>query len=140
MTQPTSSKNTEIKQLVVFGCFWAFLTGSFFCLPGLSPVVGLVSIVIAFGYSGAICWLGRPTIWFASGLTTAITIAYVLVNTDFSVINHAVLMTIILNFVVFGLLSICLRKTMSVWRSWFITAGAFGGSLGLGWLCGLILS
>lgn len=78
--------------------------------------------------------------WFTIGLVTVLIIAYVIdTGTDFSVINYGVWMTINLNFLIFGVAGVSLRKTMSAWKSYFVNAGAFGGSLGLGWLSILAL-
>lgn len=141
MAKPTFSSKSDIKQTMVFCCFWAFLTGVFFALPSLPFWVGLVGIVIAIAYCGLVCLLGRSFIWISIGLTAVLTVAYnIITSTNFSVINYAVWMTISLNFVIFGFGGVSLRKKMSVWRSWLITAGAFGGALGLGWLFSLIFS
>lgn len=141
MTQPNPIQNTQVRQILILGCFWAFLTGSFFAIPTLSPLVGATGIAIALAYSGAICLFGRPIMGVTIGLVTVLTIAYIVATgSDFSVINYAVWMALNLNFLVFGLLGISLRRTVSVRRSWLLTAGAFGGSLGLGWLFCLIVS
>lgn len=138
-TQPLIPKKIKIGLLIGLGCFWAFLTGLFFASPGLSPVIGSIGILIALVYSGAICLWGRSAIWPAIALAAVMPIAYVIVTeTDFSIINYAVSTIISINFCIFGLFGVSLRDTMPLWRSWFITAGTFGGSLGLGWVVGLI--
>lgn len=137
--QPLIPKKIKIGLLIGLGCCWAFLTGLFFAAPGLSSGVGFIGILIALVYSGAICLWGRSAIWPAIGLAAVMPIAYVIVTeTDFSIINYAVSTNISINFCIFGPFGVSLRETMPLWRSWFITAGTFGGSLGLGWLVGWI--
>jgi uncharacterized membrane protein len=141
MTQSGPPPNTQTWLRLVVGCFFALLTGFFFGLPALSPLVGVAGIIIAIAYSGAVCLVGQAFIWVAIGLVTVLTIAYVIwTRSDFSVINLAVWYMLNLNFLVFGLLGVSLRKTLSVQKSWWRTAGPFAGSLGTGWLFSQLVS
>lgn len=142
MALPKVSKNKiELGLQIAFGCFWALLTGSFFALPGIPSLVGAAGIAIALAYSGAVCLLGKRAIWLSIGLTAAaIAIFLVVTRTSFSVVNYAVFFATGINFLVFGFFGVSLQKIASVRKTWFVTAIAFGGSLGLGWLLGAIAS
>jgi hypothetical protein len=140
MTRPVL---TRIKTRLLIGASvtWAWSTGIFFAIPTLSPAIGIFGITIALIYSWAACLFGKKTIWLSICLTIAITIAFnITTGSDFSFSNYIVLHTIAFNFILFGFLGNSLRGEMTLMRSWCITAGLFGGSLGLGWLVGVISS
>ncbi len=120
-------------------CAWGCLTGIFFALPTLSPWLGSAGIGLALIYCGAVCLWGKGAMSVAMGLTIAATFAYVIVTrTDFSVVNYGVAMVIIFNLLLFGYAGASLIAFLPPWSSWLILAGVFGGSLGLGWILGLI--
>ncbi|MEM8641724.1 MAG: hypothetical protein AAGG51_23340 [Cyanobacteria bacterium P01_G01_bin.54] len=123
--------------LLVTSCLWAFLTGIFFSLPTLSPLVGGVALLLAVSFGVMTGVLPKLITWIACGITLAMTLI-VSVFTGFSVINYAVASTLILNFVLFGQLGEKLSQRLSVKRSSAIVALLFSGSLGLGWLLALL--
>lgn len=124
--------------LLIASCIWAVLTGTFFASPTLPIWVGGLGLGIAIAYSLAFTVWGQGAMIFAIAITCGITFLVVL-QTGFSIVNYAVVVTIALNFLLFGRLGRALSATRSRGQVGRMLAVLFSGALALGWLVGLIM-
>jgi hypothetical protein len=86
----------------------------------------------------AIYQWGKRALWWAISLTT-LAVFVVVLQMGFSVINYAVWMTIVLNFVVWGQIGLAECRDRAFLPYLFILAGGFTGALSVGWLCSVLL-
>lgn len=126
--------NTQQRRwLLLFLCiYFATITGGFFSLPGLSPLIGVAGLAIAFFYAGMVCLFRRRATYMAMGV--AILFAIVFPHADGPLMRYLVAVTLSLNFWVFGEMGITLLTQMNRQQAFFRLAGLFVGLLGLGWV------
>ena len=129
MVQPHFSRQNGL--LLLFGIFWAAITGVFFSLPTLSGLIGLAGLAIAVVYAGMVCLFQRPVIYFSIGIMCLLAIIFP--SSESLLVNYAVGLTLSINFLIFGDLGITLLKLMTTQQAFLRLAGLFAGALALGW-------
>ena len=122
--------------LMIFGGFWATVTGVFFSLPTLSPWVGVGGVVIALLYAASICWWQRKARAVAMGMTVVGAIA--VPSTETLLVNLIVAMALCLNFWIFAELGGAWLKEVNRCQAFVQLAGLLAGALGYGWIVGTV--
>ena len=133
-TEPLSPKfSRDSWFLLIFGVFWAGITGIFFSL--LPAWVGLSGLAIAIVYAKLVCQLQQRAIWGATGMAVLVAIVYS--TQDSSLSGYIIGMTLAINAWIFGTLGTTMLTLMSHQQAFIRLAGLFAGALGIGWAIAL---
>ena len=131
---PRLSRQTWL--LLLFGSFWAFTTGVFFSLPRLSPLVGIVGLLLAVFYAAMVCQFRQRAIWGATIVSGLLGMAVLFQES--LLVGSVVAMTLALNGWIFGSLGIALLQKLKRQPAFLTLASLFAGSLALGWAVAIV--
>ncbi len=128
--EPLSSKfSRDSWFLLVFGVFWAGLTGIFVSLLPLWG--GFCGLAIALIYAELVCRFRHRAAWGATGV--AVLVAIVCSTQASSLYGYIIGATIALNAWVFGILGTRLLLLISRRQTFLRLAGLLAGALAIGW-------
>jgi hypothetical protein len=115
----------------LLGFAWATLTGTFFALPTLSPLVGMAGLAIALLYAAMVCGFQRRAMVVAMGMTVGIAVS--IPSPETLLVNLIVALALCLNWWLFAELGIELLQRMSQRQAYLRLAAVFAGPLAIGW-------